>query len=55
MAGAGGGVADVADGVLAAEVLEDLLVEHLADQAEILVTVTWPSATAMPALSWPRC
>ena len=33
---AGRAVAHVADGVLAAEALEHLLVEHLADQAEVL-------------------
>ena len=36
VAGAGGAVAHVADGVLAAEALEHLLVEHLADEAEVL-------------------
>ena len=36
VAGARGAVAHVADGVLAAEALEHLLVEHLADEAEVL-------------------
>ena len=36
VARAGGGVAHVADGVLAAEAREHLLVEHLADEAQVL-------------------
>ena len=54
---AGRRVAGVADREVAAQAGQRRLVEHLRDQAEILVDhhAGAVADTAMPAASWPRC
>ena len=54
--GAGGGIAGVADGEAAGQIMEDVAGKNCETSPMRLYSRNWPlSQETMPALSWPRC